>query len=386
MTRWVKFRRVSHRYGVYIGVSFSALSFSYSDDAAEYRGSNKVLPLADWPGHTVVAEPQGTAVSPERRLTPSQQYRSTHLCLERVYETPVADLEPIALSTSEAEAVPPTVTMWSHTTLVVIRVSPEVPTVESTFRVTLPTRNPLAAAVVGWQGGAPTIEVLDAANGTVWNLGYPDLRHVDQIMQGPPPAGAMRTAKGWVQAVRTADASGDSLAIGLVGAGLDDQAVEGSPAVARARQRNIDQIMHVRPGAHGAVLVTEAAFPFTTVAFTPEGVEFWRASPSPQELRDRLGEVDLRYVVATPGVDVDGGVLNTYVGLRSLRRLSALRLHDGTVRYEEIPGDLAFLGSFPRHRLLVATRNGHPYKLVLFRWRWTDQRQSCTTRETGRLQ
>ena len=362
-----------HRYGAFISVSLSALSLCHPDDTAGFSGSRTVLPPTDRTDQAVVA----------------QYGISRHLCLERVHETPISDLDPIALSTSEGEGMPPTVTMWSRRTLLVIRLSPDASTVESTFRGSLPTGNPLAAAVVGWPGGAPAAEVLDGVNGTVWSVDLAAARapEAEGSVAGPPPAGAMRTAVGWVRVVRTPDASGDSSAIVLLGGGLANRAVgPGTPATAGAGQRNIDQVIHVRPGARSAILVTEAAFPFTTVAFTPEGLEIWRASPSPQELRGRLDEVDLRYVVATPGVDVNGAVLNTFVGLRSLRRLSALRLPDGTVRYEEIPGGLAFLGSFPRHRLLVATRSGDPYRLLLFRWRWTDRRQSCTTPQTGRLQ
>ena len=318
----------------------------------------------------------------------SRQDHAGHLCLRPVLEIPIPSLQPIALSTSEARGMPPTVTVWSYTSLMVIRLSPDEPTIDSTYQASLPTPNPLAAAVVGWEDEGPIVEVLDATTGSVWTVEISgrNTTRAEESARGAPPSGATRMDEGWVRALRTESSVGDSLTIVMAGAGLARNGVAPSAqGNTTTHRRNINDVIHVRPGARSTVLVTEATFPFTLVRFALDGRQIRHASPVPRELRDRLNEGDLRYVIATPGVDVDGAVLNSFVGLRSLRRITALRFSDGTVRYQEIPSDLAFLGSLRRHQLLVATRSGDPHRIALFRWRWTDQRQSCVNPQSGRL-
>ena len=127
------------------------------------------------------------------------------------------------------------------------------------------------------------------------------------------------------------------------------------------------------------MFVTEAQFPFATVRFSREGVETGRVLPKPSDLRELLDEPDLRYVIATPPIAVDGALLNTFVALRSAQRVSALRLPDAEeTRLRRIPSDLALLGAVPGHRLLVAARTGRPYRLVLLRWHWAKPGQTCS--------
>lgn len=283
--------------------------------------------------------------------------------------------------------------MWSRTALLVIRLSAAESIVESTFRAALSGVHPLAAALTGWHDDAPVVELFEALAGVVWTMELASgkvekaqtlVLKSEALAEGATGAGVMRNEMGWMYAQRVVDPFADTSAIVLVGSNsagpVQDPGVSSPlPAALKMSPRRIDRILHVRQGSEDGALVTEAAFPFTTVEFTPDGIETSRAAPRPDELRDQLGEPDLRYVIATPSLMLDGAALNTFIALRSGRRVSALRLPDSrSVRYREIPGDLSFLGMLRSNRLLVATRSGRPYRLVLFRWRWTDQRQSCT--------
>ena len=315
------------------------------------------------------------------------------LCLHQVHESALQGFEPIGLSVEEASGPYPTITMWSRRGLRVMRLSPTEPAVESTFSIALPGMAAFAASLTGWRDGKPVVEYIDLSTEAVREIVFaaggaesagPPIVKGSKGIEVTLSGGAMRTRNGWTLAQRIADPLADtstiSLSVRSVPTPADNSAVPTASGDATATlHRRIDRILHVRSSADEGVLVTEAAFPFTTVGFTPQGIEKWRVSPQPDELRNQLGEVDLRYVMATPAVAVGGAVLNTLVALRSGRRVSALWTRGSTsARYREIPGDLSFLGAFQRYRLLVATRDGRPYELILFRWRWTDQGQSCT--------
>ena len=313
--------------------------------------------------------------------------RFPELCLQQVQESTLRGFEPIGLSTFDGPDANPAITMWSRVSLRVLGLSPVEPAVASTFRAALPEAVPLAAAITDWNADTAVVELFDAAGESIWTIRLPS----GATAKTPAPAaalrasGALRTREGWVRAHRATAARADTAAIVLAGSGRPDPSGEfallraAAPGTEETGRRRIDRVLHMRPDAGGGVLVTEAAFPFTTIAYTRRGIETWRASPAPDELRDLLGETDLRYVIATPAIAVDNATLNTFVALRSGRRISALRFPgDVSARYRDLPSGLAFLGALPAHRLLVATRSGEPYTLVLFRWRWTDQRHSCT--------
>ena len=322
-----------------------------------------------------------------------QTAQLTQLCLQQVHESPLQDFEPVGLSVDEPRGSDPAITMWSRTSLLVIRLSAEEPVVESTFRAALSGVHPLAAALVGWHGGAPVVELLGATDETIQTMELSSGKIAETLalhIDGGPSAGGasalgvLRTETGWVRAQRVTDSTGDSAAIVLSASkparlSRDPAQLASALDAGKVSSRRIDRILHLRPGRNNGALVTEAAFPFTTIEFTSDGTEAWRVAPAPDELRDQLGEADLRYVIATPAIGVGHAVVNTLVALRSGRRVSALWLPDATSpRYREIPGDFSFLGAFPTHRLLVATRSGRPYRLILFRWHWTDRSQSCT--------
>ena len=321
-----------------------------------------------------------------------QTAQLTQLCLQQVHESPLQDFEPVGLSVDEASGPYPTITMWSRTRLLVMRLSPAERAIESTFSVSLPGTAVFAAALTEWRDGKPVVEYIDSSTQEIREIVFPTGQAAGvrtTVAKGPRwmeaglSVGAMRMRNGWARARRIADPLADTSAIFLgapnVPVPAEDLAVPAASVEAIGMlHRRIDQLLHVRSKADEGALVTEAAFPFTTVGFTLQGVETWRASPQPDELRNQLGELDLRYVMATPAIAVGEAVLNTHVALRSGRRVSALWiLGSKSARYRTIPGDLSFLGAFQKHRLLVATRSGRPYKLILFRWRWTDQRQSC---------
>ena len=318
------------------------------------------------------------------------------LCMQEVHESSLTDFEPVGLSIDEASGSDPAVTMWSRTELLVIRLSADEPTIGSTFRAALSGTQPIGAALTRWNGGAPVVELFDASDETIWTVEFASSEAAETRVPlidsgrslgsagGASALGVLRTETGWVRAQRVTDPFADTSAIVLSGskpvrAGRDPALPAPASETAKVPSRRIDRILHVRPGSNNGALVTEAAFPFTVVEFTSDGSEVWRVSPAPDELRDQLGEADLRYVIATPAIKVGHAVLNTVVALRSGRRVSTLWLPNATApRYREIPGDFSFLGAFPRHRLLVATRSGRPYRLILFSWHWTDQGQSCT--------
>lgn len=344
--------------------------------------------------HLAVVAP-GLALGPASGFGQSVE-RSPELCLQQVHESPLTDFEPVGLSIDEAFGSDPSVTMWSRTALLVIRLSAAEPTIKSTFRGALSGVQPLGAALTRWNGATPVVELLDAADGAVRTM---ELAASEVAETWAPPItggastgsagsasalGVLRTETGWVRAKRALDPVSDTSAIVLFGSSFvrpSRYPVPSSPLpdTAKVPTRRIDRILHMRRGIGNGALVTEAAFPFTVVEFTSDGTAAWRVGPEPDELRDQLGEADLRYVIATPAVKVGNALLNTLMALRSGRRVSALWLPGATSpSYRKIPGDFSFLGSISSHRLLVATRSGHPYRLILFRWHWTDQGQSCT--------
>ena len=320
----------------------------------------------------------------------------TQLCLQHVHESHLPDFEPVGLSTDEASGSDPSITMWSRTELLVIGLSAAEPTIKSTFRAALSGVQPLGAALTRWNDATPVVELLDASKGTVrmMELAFGEVPETrSPLIDGGPSAGSagaalalgvLRTETGWLYAQRATDPIADTSTIVLFGSnsarsGRDRALLATRSGTATVPSRRIDRILHVRPGIEYGALVTEAAFPFTVIEFKSDGIEMWRASPAPDDLRDQLGETDLRYVIATPAIKVGHAVLNTFTALRSGRRVSALWLPNATSpRYRKIPGHLSFLGGFPSHRLLLATQSGQPYRLILFRWHWTDQSQSCT--------
>ena len=321
--------------------------------------------------------------------------QSPELCLQQVYESTLGDFEPIGLSTFDDPDANPAITMWSRTSLLVISLSVAEPTIKSTFRAALSGVQPFGAALTRWNDATPVVELFDVSDGTIRTMEL--ATDVVAETRTPPVAGGasagsagasalgvLRTETGWVRAQRVTDPISDTSAIVLLGSSFARPS--GYPALSspplgteKVPTRRIDRILHMRRGIGNGALVTEAAFPFTVVEFTADGTEARRVAPAPDELRDQLGEADLRYVLATPAIKVGQALLNTLVALRSGRRVSALWLPDATSpRYRKIPGDLSFLGTVPSQRLLVATRSGQPYSLILFRWHWTDQGQSCT--------
>lgn len=320
----------------------------------------------------------------------------TQLCLQQVHESLLPDFEPIGLSVDEAPGSDPAITMWSRKSLLVIRLSAVEPTIKSTVLAALSGEGPLGASLTHWNGAAPVVELFAGSTGAVRAMDLASGEVVESQVRFSSRGqsaesvgvasglGVLRTEVGWVRAQRVTDPTADTSAIVLSGPRLAQQGGDpplSAPSLATEKvpPRRIDRILHVRGGVKDEALVIEAAFPFTVVEFTLDGIEKWRVSPAPDELRDRLGETDLRYVIATPAIKVGHAVLNTFMALRSGRRVSALWLPNAaSPRYREIPGDLSILGAFPSHRLLVATRSGRPYRLILFRWRWTDQSQSCT--------
>ena len=346
--------------------------FSFRGERTRHRANMLTWPWILWVSLLVGITLPGVALG---------QADSTLLCIQQVYESPLADFEPVGLSTSEDVGPDPAITMWSRTDLLVVRVSPREPAVKSTFRAPLPGVEPIAAALTDWSDGKPIVELLDAPGEGIWTMEFAtgETTQVAVAAGAASASGATRTGKGWVRAHRVPIRRADTSSIVLVGPGRGDPTIELMlPKLVNVAQRRIDRILHVRPGYDGGVLLGEAAFPFTTIAFAPDGSETWRASPQPDEMRDLLGESDLRYVVASPAIALDDAVLNTFLAIRSGRRASALRLRNGaSVRYRLIANNLAFLGTFPKHRLLVSTRSGQPYQLVIFRWRWIGQRESC---------
>ena len=304
------------------------------------------------------------------------------LCLDPVYERNLPDFEPLGLRVSGEPD--PAITTWSRSSVLVMRVSPSMPGVESMVDVPVPEGvDPLGASLTAWNDGEPVVELLDAQTGAVWTVSSATGKATRAGNPGAatPVSAVMRVGSGWVYAERIVDPGPDTVAIVIRQHGDRRHLERGAPADdTPGSHRTVDRMLHLRPDAAGNVLVKEASFPFTTIAFTSAGLELRRDAPRPDDLRDLLGESDLRYIVATPAIAVDEAVLNTFVALRSGRRITALRLPGQPVhRYREVPGDLAFLGALPTHRLLVGTRDGEHHKLLqLYRWRWIDQRRSCT--------
>lgn len=266
--------------------------------------------------------------------------------------------------------------------MLVVGLSSGEQTVRHIAQADLPTAEPVAVALTAWGDQGPVVELFDVQGGAVWTLDISTMTAARGAASSiaTSASGAIRQRSGWVRAYRRRQpVDGPShITIRLPDARPAFDNSHHRTTVAR-KPRSIDETLHVRPGPDSGFLVKEAAFPFATVAFTREGNLKSYSYPVPRELRELLDESDLRYVFATPAVDLDGAVLNTYVALRSGRRVSAVKLSDqAATRYRLIPSEHSFLAVLPEHRLLVGTRRSVPYILSLFEWRWISQRQRCT--------
>ena len=306
---------------------------------------------------------------------------TTRLCLQKLREIPLPNVEPVGLSTFGGPR-DPTITIWSRSALIVFRMWPGEARVRSVVQVALPDMDVLAAATTDWQQGGPFVELIDPQLEAVWSWDLAT-KQMTKSMALPSVGsafGVLRGSSDWVLAheimLPLEDTSG--IVISRLGQHIPlDQST--GPETTGDTGRRLDQILHMRPDNQQGYLITKAAFPFSVVRFTPAGDEVWRTAAHPDSLREVLQESDLRYVFATPAIAIDDATFNTFVALRSGRRVSALMLADRTsVRYHAIPNDVAFLGTMPGQRVLLATRRGQPNELVLFGWRWIGQRESCT--------
>ncbi len=305
------------------------------------------------------------------------------LCLSQLGKSRLpADFEFIGLTASEEVGPGPAITIWSRSNLLVVKLSSDAAT-ETVARIPLTDVTPLSAALVAWDDGSkPIVELFDPRNGITSTVSGTDgeLVHTEAPPGSVAASGTIRNKSGWVWAEKTIDPAADTSRIRISAGGRAGATVpRRATATHEEPRRGIDRLLHVRSDGKDGYLVKEAGFPFGTIAFTQDGEEAWRTYPDPDDLRDRLGETDLDYVIATPVVALNDATLNTYVALRTRRRASALTLNRGEdVRYSLIPSDLSFLAALPQRRLLIGTRGDASRSLVFLEWRWTDQRHSCT--------
>jgi hypothetical protein len=312
------------------------------------------------------------------------------LCLSQVDELALPDgFTPMGVATSVDPGLTDAIATWSRSSLLLLRTVPGTVDPRIVSRIELadidPDIDPLSIALLRSQHGEPVVQLLDVHHGAVWNVD-PTTK---QLTRTATPAGSIRAAgatrdeHGWVWAEKAVDLVVDTSTVILSRKSNNtstDRRVTLDPL--DEPQHGISRKLHVRLNSRGGVLVQEAGFPFSTIRFTSDGDETWRATPEPAVLREVLEESDLRYVMATPAVAVDGAVLNTFVALRSRLRVSALRevdnQGDSSFRYRRIPSDLAFLAVLPERRLLIGVQGAVTRRVAFFEWRWIDQRESCT--------
>lgn len=314
-------------------------------------------------------------------LPPSKQPQNVRLCLEKVYQVnlPVG-FRPIGLAISEGVGPESLVTLWSDSALHVFSVSPTEPLVRLVSSVAPLSIEPLSAAVTKWGEESSEVQLfdvygsirtMDVATGTVTKSTDP--------LDPPFASGAIRDTTGWFRAHRIIDIVADTMGIAVMS--MNQQLPPGytiDSSSSMSNRRSIDRILHMRPGRSGSFLVSEAAFPFATIAFTYTGRELWRHHPDADQLRSLMEERDLRYVVATPSIELGDGVLSTFRALRADLRVAVVRSSRRAVaRYTLLSSDLAFLAGMSEQQLLVATKYGEPRELLFYRWRWIDERQTC---------
>lgn len=325
----------------------------------------------------------GQASGPDARTGRVDDNR--RLCLTQFGESPLpADFEFVGLTASEGDGADPVITLWSRFDLLVQKLSADSANAvtEAVARIPLKDVTPLSAALVAWEDGKPVVELFDPRNGTIWTGNGTDGQFTRTA--APPgsavASGAIRDESGWVWVQKTHDPVADTTRI-LISAG-DRAKTPDQPTTLRPPdepQRGIDRLLHLRPDGNDGYLVQQAGFPFATIRFGQENEESWRTYPSPDELRDVLGETDLRYVVATPAVALGDAVLTTFLAARSPHRVSSLTFGRGeSTRYRAVLDDLAFLTALPKHKLLIATRATVSRRLVFFGWRWTDHARRCS--------
>ena len=314
--------------------------------------------------------------------TVHRQSRDTRLCLEQVYQVDLPDdFAPIGLTISSDIGPEPIITLWSRSALYLFSVSSLEPTLRRVTNAVPLNIDPLSAVVTEWDGESHQVQLFDASDGSIWTLDVAtaNVARFTRSAEASLASGATRDAGGWVRAHKIVDLAADTMGITLVR--MDQQLPSGYVAdstLSTGGRRGVDRILHIRPGNHDGLVVSEAAFPFATVVFMHTGQELWRSYADPGRLRVLLEEQDLRYVVATPAIALGDGVLSTFVGLRSGLRVSAVRSPGGgESRYALIGSDMAFLAGISEHRLLVATRYDMPHELLLYRWSWIDESRSC---------
>ena len=143
------------------------------------------------------------------------------LCLSQLGESPLpADFEFIGLTASEEVGPDPVITMWSHSDVLVEKLSPNTVT-ETVARIPLTGVTPLSAALVAWDDGNPVVELFDPRNRTIWTVAGIDgeqVRTVTLLGSVAASGGALRNKSGWVWAQKTLDPVADTSRI-LISAG-----------------------------------------------------------------------------------------------------------------------------------------------------------------------
>ena len=322
----------------------------------------------------------GQSSGPDARA--DQTDGGPRLCLSQLGELSLPDdFELIGLAASEEIGPDPAITMWSRSELLIATLSSD-SVAGIVARMPLGDVAPLSAALVAWNADSPIVELFDPRGGVIRTIdaASSETTHAPAPTGSVSASGAIRDAPGWVWAQKLIE-SGTATSQVLISAGRQGgiRRKSNPPADRNEPLRGIDLLLHLRSDGNGGYLLQEAGFPFSTIGFTQDGGEAWRRYPAPDELRQLLAETDLRYVIATPAVAIDGAVLTTFAAVRSHHRVSSLTFWDaGAPRYRKIPHDLAFLAVLPRYELLVGTRPKTSQQLVFLGWRWTDQRQSCT--------
>lgn len=320
----------------------------------------------------------GTPV--QASLTPSSHSR---LCLYEVLKTDLPiDFTPMGLTVTEDIDPHPGITLWSRSSVLVLGLSPREPAIWFAAQADLPSLDPLTVTLTEWSNQNPVVELFDAQGEAIRTF---DLVTALSSRRTAPlgaasASGAIRRSSGWIHAHRITPVADGPPPIVIVRPGDSSWLAHADySTVPSSELRTAKNTLHIRTGPSAGYLVKEAAPPFATVAFTPTGDQLWRTYPDPSKLTQLLHESDLAYIVATPAITLDGAVLNTYVALRSGRRVSALRLSRATSpRYREIPYNLSFLAVLPKHRLLIGHRSSAPYAVLLFSWRWASPRQQCS--------
>ncbi len=314
------------------------------------------------------------------------------LCLTEFETVVLAEgFKPTGAAVSYVEDKRPALVLWSPEAVAILRTRSDWNRgLESAVMIPLPPGlTPQSVGIapppndLAHQGLA--LEVVDAGSSSIRRFAVADgVELAGSRAIAPGTDASLRGEHGWIVGARTFPSTDDEYAeaeIVLARPFLDGGDTSLPAWSGRdwsgAYQDPARGLLRMRRGYPSGVIATETTYPFVVALIGSDGHKIWSYAASHDSLRRLLSEPDLEYVIATPAISLDRGALQTFVALRSGRRIAAIHVASGPTRFRYVPPSFSFLASLPNSSVLFGARALEPYEIVSYLWAWTPDWQAC---------